>query len=413
LTWIERKFYNVGMDGLAKLIEIEQYMDVEDPETIPPGMLPPLLPEGQGLPSCHSAIPQDTKPKADSLPIFHATMQGGRKVPILKTVLTSACERNCYYCAFRSGRDMRRHTFQPEELASIYLRMYTSGAVKGIFLSSGVAGGGVRTQDKLIAAAEVLRSKFNYGGYLHLKIMPGAEYDQVLRTMQLADRVSVNLEGPTTESLSRLAPQKLFLEELLKPLRWVEEIRTSTPAVKSWNGRWPSSTTQFVVGGVGESDLELLRASDYLYRKLRLRRAYFSGFKPVEGTPLEGQQAVNPWRTHRLYQASFLLRDYGFAYEDLPFASSGDLPLHEDPKLAWARVNLSQAPLEVNRADLQQLMRIPGIGQRGARAILTARQRHRLNDLDDLRSLGIVSERAAPFILLSGRRPSFQLRLFG
>jgi predicted DNA-binding helix-hairpin-helix protein len=334
-------------------------------------------------------------------------------VPILKTVLTSACERNCYYCAFRAGRDMRRYTFKAEELASIYMNMYTSGAVKGIFLSSGVAGGGVRTQDKLIAAAEVLRQKFNYQGYLHLKIMPGAEYAQVERTMQLADRVSVNLEGPTSETLSRLAPQKMFLEELLKPLRWVEEIRTSQPGSQGWNGRWPSSTTQFVVGGAGESDLELLRASDYLYRRLRLRRAYFSGFKPVEGTPLQEQPAVNPWRTYRLYQASFLLRDYGFTYEDLPFAVSGDLPLQEDPKLAWARMNLSQSPLEVNRADLQQLLRIPGIGQRGARAIITARQRHRLHDLDDLKSLGILSERAAPFILLSGRRPAFQLRLFG
>jgi predicted DNA-binding helix-hairpin-helix protein len=391
------------MDGMQKLLGIAEHMGVEDPDP-----LTPQVETGQELPACHTSAAKNER----TLPIFHSSLPNGQKVPILKTVLTSACERNCYYCAFRAGRDMRRYTFKAEELASIYMKMYTSGAVKGIFLSSGVAGGGVRTQDKLIAAAEVLRQTFNYQGYLHLKIMPGAEYAQVERTMQLADRVSVNLEGPTSERLSRLAPQKMFLEELLKPLRWVEEIRTSQPGSQGWNGRWPSSTTQFVVGGAGESDLELLRASDYLYRRLRLRRAYFSGFKPVEGTPLQEQPAVNPWRTYRLYQASFLLRDYGFTYEDLPFAVSGDLPLQEDPKLAWARMNLSQAPLEVNRADLQQLLRIPGIGQRGARAIITARQRHRLHDLDDLKFLGILSERAAPFILLSGRRPAFQLRLF-
>jgi predicted DNA-binding helix-hairpin-helix protein len=404
LTGNEQKFYNTCMDGMQKLLGIAEHMGVEDPDP-----LTPQVETGQELPACHTSAAKNER----TLPIFHSSLPNGQKVPILKTVLTSACERNCYYCAFRAGRDMRRYTFKAEELASIYMKMYTSGAVKGIFLSSGVAGGGVRTQDKLIAAAEVLRQKFNYHGYLHLKIMPGAEYAQVERTMQLADRVSVNLEGPTSERLSRLAPQKMFLEELLKPLRWVEEIRTSQPGSQGWNGRWPSSTTQFVVGGAGESDLELLRASDYLYRRLRLRRAYFSGFKPVEGTPLQEQTAVNPWRTYRLYQASFLLRDYGFTYEDLPFAVSGDLPLQEDPKLAWARMNLSQAPLEVNRADLQQLLRIPGIGQRGARAIITARQRHRLHDLDDLKSLGILSERAAPFILLSGRRPAFQLRLFG
>jgi predicted DNA-binding helix-hairpin-helix protein len=267
-----------------------------------------------------------------------------------------------------AGHDMRRHTFKPEELASIYVNMYTSGAVKGMFLSSGVAGGGVRTQDRLIAAAEVLRYKFNYQGYLHLKIMPGAEYAQVERTMQLADRVSVNLEGPTTERLGLLAPQKIFLDELLKPLRWVEEIRLNQPPVKGWNGRWPSSTTQFVVGGVGDTDLELLRASDYLYRKLRLRRTYFSGFKPVSGTPLEQNPAVNPWRTYRLYQASFLLRDYGFTYEDLPFGFSGDLPLHEDPKLAWAREHLSQSPLESQQGRTGAVDAHPGYRcTRGAR----------------------------------------------
>jgi predicted DNA-binding helix-hairpin-helix protein len=407
---MERKFYNVCMDGMQKLLELAEHMGVEDPDDRVPAGPPPA--SGGELPACHTAHPKNAKPKEEALPIFHSSVGGGRKIPIIKTVLTSACERNCYYCAFRAGRDSRRHTFKSEELASIYMSMYNSGAVKGMFLSSGIAGGGVFTQDRLIAAAEVLRYKFNYQGYLHLKIMPGADYAQVERTMQLADRVSVNLEGPTTERLSLLAPQKVFLDELLKPLRWVEQIRSQQPAYKGWNGRWPSSTTQFVVGGVGESDLELLRASDYLYRKLSLRRAYFSGFSPVKGTPLEGQPAVNPWRTHRLYQASFLLRDYGFTYEDLPFASSGDLPLHEDPKLAWARENLSNTPLEVNRADLQQLMRIPGIGARGARAIISARQRHRLKNLDDLRTLGVWSERAAPFILLAGKRPSYQMPLF-
>jgi len=386
-------------------------MGVEDAdEALPPG--PPPV-EGQELPSCHTSHPQNVKPKGESLPIFQASLPGGRKVPILKTALTTACERNCYYCAFRAGHDMRRHTFKAEELASIYINMYNNRAVNGIFLSSGVAGGSIRTQDKLIAAAEVLRYKFNYQGYLHLKIMPGADYAQVERTMQLADRVSVNLEGPTTERLALLAPQKQFVEELLRPLRWVEEIRKNQPAAKSWNGRWPSSTTQFVVGGAGESDLELLQASDYLYNQLGLRRAYFSRFNPVAGTPLEDLPAANPWRTYRLYQASFLLRDYGFSYEDLPFALSGNLPLHEDPKLAWARQNLSQTPLEVNRAELQQLMRIPGIGLNGARAIISARRRHRIKNLNDLKSLGVWSERAAPFILLAGRRPAFQMGLFG
>ena len=183
---------------------------------------------------------------------------------------------------------------------------------QGVFLSSGVAGGGVRTQDKLLDTADILRKKYHFKGYLHLKMMPGSERNQVFRAMQLADRVSVNLEAPNTERLAKLAPHKIFLEELLRPLRWVEEIRRAEPAYKFWNGKYPSTVTQFVAGGSDESDLELLTTTDWLMKNIRLKRAYFSAFHPVRDTPLENKPAVNLLREHRLYQASFLLRDYGF-----------------------------------------------------------------------------------------------------
>jgi predicted DNA-binding helix-hairpin-helix protein len=297
-------------------------------------------------------------------------------------------------------------------MGKTFMQVYRSGAAQGIFLSSGVAGGGMRTQDRLLASAEVLRHKLNYTGYLHLKIMPGAERAQVERAMQLADRVSINLEAPSTARLARLAPQKVFLEELLTPLRWVEEIRRSQPGSQGWKGHWPSSVTQFVAGGAGENDLELLQTSEYLHRKLRLARVYFSGFSPVPGTPLENEIAINPWRTHRLYQADFLLRDYGFSVEDLPFSGGGNLPLETDPKLAWARANLSGQPVEVNRADLHELLRIPGIGPLGARAILAARRRNTLRQIEDLKALGVLAGRAAPFILMDGHRAPVQLSLF-
>ncbi len=292
------------------------------------------------------------------------------------------------------------------------MKIYQAGVAKGIFLSSGVAGGGMRTQDRLIAAAEILRHKLGYTGYFHLKIMPGAEQAQVERAMQLADRVSINLEAPTTEHLARLAPQKVFLEELLTPLRWVDQIRRSQPGINGWKGRWPSSVTQFVAGGSGETDLELLQTSEYLHQKLRLARVYFSGFAPVPDTPLEGQAPINPWRTHRLYQADFLLRDYGFGVEDLPFAASGSLPLDTDPKLAWARANLASQPIEINRADLHELLRIPGIGPHGARVILQARHQNRIRGIEDLKALGVSAQRAAPFILMDGRAAPAQLALF-
>jgi len=346
------------------------------------------------------------------LPIHQAAMPGGKRIALLKTLLTSACERDCYYCPFRAGRDYRRATFKPEEMAQVFSQMNRAGVAEGLFLSSGIAGGGVRTQDRLIDTADVLRRKLEFQGYLHLKLMPGVERDQVLRAMQLADRVSINLEAPNTERLKRLAPHKIFLEELLQPLQWAEEIRRTLTPHKTIKGRWPSTVTQLVVGAVGESDLEILTTTEYVTRQLRLQRVYFSAFNPVPDTPLESQPPENPWRQHRLYQASFLLRDYGFDLEDMPFTSEGRLPLEVDPKLGWAQSNLRERPVEVNRADRRELLRVPGIGPKGADAILLARRRGKLRELRDLQTLGVLAARAAPFILLDGKMPTQQLRLF-
>ncbi len=353
-----------------------------------------------------------TPKQRDAVFIHPAQLPNGQNIKLLKTLLTSACERDCFYCPFRAGRDFRRATFKPEEFASVFMELNRTGAAEGMFLSSGLAGGGVRTQDKLLDTADILRRKHSFGGYIHLKIMPGAEKAQVERAMQLADRVSVNLEAPSTERLARLAPHKHFLDELLQPLKWVEEIRKTQPAHKGWNGRWPSTTTQFVVGGADESDLELLTTTSWLNKNVRLKRAYFSAFHPIADTPLENKTATDPLREHRLYQASFLLRDYGFDLEDLPFVDDGFLPLRTDPKLAWAQINLSERPLEINRAEKRELLRIPGIGPKGAEAILSARRKGKLRDLSSLRRLGIIPERVAPFVLMDGKRVDRQLALF-
>jgi predicted DNA-binding helix-hairpin-helix protein len=349
--------------------------------------------------------------KKDSLGIHPAVAPGGQKMSLLKTMITSACERNCYYCPFRAGRNFRRATFKPEELARSFMDMHRAGMVNGLFLSSGIIRGGRTTQDKIIDAADILRNKLGFRGYLHLKIMPGAEKEQVLRTMQLASRVSVNLEGANTERLQLLAPQKIFLEELLEPLKWVEEIR-QTKRADSWNGRWPSSVTQFVVGAVGESDLELLTTSAYLLHTLKLSRTYYSAFSPVSNTPLEENPAEDPLRQHRLYQASFLMRDYGFDLEEMPFTQDGNLPLTADPKRAWANQYLSESPVEINKADPETLLRVPGFGPKSVQTIVSARKRGRIKGLSDLKALGLNSSRPAPYVLLDGKRPEFQLPLF-
>jgi predicted DNA-binding helix-hairpin-helix protein len=348
----------------------------------------------------------------DAVFVHPAVLPNGQRIKLLKTLLTSACERGCYYCPFRAGRDFRRATFQPEEFARLFVMLAQKKIAEGVFLSSGMTGGGIRTQDKLLDAAEIMRHKLGFRGYIHLKIMPGAERAQVERAMQLADRVSVNLEAPNNNRLAKLAPHKQFTEELLQPLKWVEEIRRTQPGYKGWKGRWPSSVTQFVAGGSGESDLELLTTTDYLYHHLGLRRAYFSPFNPIPDTPLENQPPTPVIREHRLYQASFLLRDYGFDIEELPFEADGRLPVQTDPKLAWARQNISERPIEINRAERQALMRVPGIGAKGADAILRARQQAKIRDISALKKLGILTERASPFLLFDGRRASYQPTLF-
>jgi predicted DNA-binding helix-hairpin-helix protein len=195
-------------------------------------------------------------------------------------------------------------------------------------------------------------------------------------------------------------------------MRWVDQIRRTKPRHLGWSGRWPSITTQYVVGAVGESDLELLSTTSMLINELKLARAYFSAFRPVSDTPLESTPGVQPRRQHHLYQASFLLRDYGYDLEDLPFTISGNLPADTDPKTAWAREHLANAPLEINHAERHELLRIPGIGPKGARAVLKARRKERIKFPEQLRKLGINPRRSLPFILLDGHRPSLQLSFF-
>ena len=204
---------------------------------------------------------------------------------------------------------------------------------------------------------------------------------------------------------------KKFSEELLAPLKWAQEIRQNE-APRTWNGRWASTITQFVVGASGESDLELISTSEYLYKQLGLKRTYYSAFVPIEDTPLENLPAENPWREHRLYQASFLLRDYGFSMEEMPFGQNGNLPLNQDPKTAWAEQTLLHKPIEINLASREQLLLIPGVGPKGAESILKARKLRKLRSLNDLQRLGIAAKRSAPYVLLDGKLPAYQTRLF-
>lgn len=364
-------------------------------------------------PAEDALCPELSSRKQDEVYVSSAALPNGKRISMLKTLLTSACERNCYYCPFRAGRDMRRATFKPDEFARVFMYLHKAGAAEGMFLSSGVVNGGMRTQDQILATAEILRHKYQFKGYLHLKIMPGVEKAQVEQAMLLADRVSVNLEAPNDARLQQLAPKKQFMKELMQPLRWAEQIRQEQSPHKAWKETWPSSVTQFVVGAVGDTDVEILSTTENLHRQSGLTRAYFSAFNPIEDTPLENHAPTPQIRQNRLYQASYLLRDYGFNLEDLPFEGQGTLPLETDPKTAWAKANLTHHPVEVNQASRSELLRIPGIGPKSANVILSARRQRRLNDLSMLGKLGILAKKASPYILLDGKRPERQLAFTG
>jgi len=390
--------FKVAPEPYQKLSRLENHMALE---------MAGSEPETEGAPTTPGTHEKSVQRKANPLPcISEVTTPTGKK-PILKAMMTTACERNCFYCPFRAGRSkMERITFTPDEMAKTYETMQRAQLVDGLFLSSGIIKGSVTTQDKIIDTADILRKKYHYRGYIHLKIMPGAEFEQIRRAMQLADRVSVNLEGATEERLQRLAPKKDYWNELVRRIQWISHLQKRETLRAN-------VVTQFVVGAVEDTDLELLQISDQLYNQYGLRRAYYSGFRPISQTPFEELAPTPALRQHRLYQASFLLRDYGWLLEDLSFQQTENLRLDVDPKEAWADEYLRHAPIEINHASRAELLRIPGIGPKGADAIIQGRRRGRLTDLSHLRQIGIRDvKRAVPYLLLDGHAPAQQLALF-
>lgn len=341
-----------------------------------------------------------------------AVLPNGKRMRLLKSLLSSNCINDCAYCPFRAGRDFRRTSFSPEEYALLISNLYHAGLIQGAFISSAITGNNIRVQDRLIETAEILRSKFQYHGYLHVKIMPGAEDDQIEHIMQLADRVSLNLEAPNKNRLAFLAPSKEFDSHLLSRLYKVEMIRKTKPSWQGWKKHWPSLSTQFVVGGADESDKEILETTDMLFKEVRLKRAYFSSFRPFDDTPLANHPPIPYKREYRLYQASYLLRDYGYTMQDLTFTQSDDLPLDTDPKKAWADRNLVESPLEINRAEKHELLRIPGVGPKTAERIILVRKNSRISDISTLSKLGINTKNAMPYILINGKKQIGQLPLF-
>ena len=340
--------------------------------------------------------------------IYPAAVPGGKPVRVLKILMTNVCDKNCYYCGLHASRDVPRASFTPDELARAFDRLQRANLIDGMFLSSGVCASADGTMGRMIDCVELLRNTYQFEGYVHMKILPGASESHIERAMQLAQRVSVNLEAPTAERLAAIAPRKDFFDELTRPMVIAKRLIDASGGRLAPSGQ----TTQFVVGAAGEPDREILSTSARLYTDLDLRRAYYSRFNPIPGTALDGREPTPAWREHRLYQADWLLRLYGFGYEDLVFDHEGNLPRKADPKMLYARAHPELFPIEVNRAPRKTLLRVPGLGPRSVGRLMEWRRQGTLRELGDLGKAGAVAERAAPYILLAGKRPPHQLALW-
>ncbi|MEK6711326.1 MAG: radical SAM protein [Nitrospinota bacterium] len=342
---------------------------------------------------------------SDAPGVFPVVLSQGRVMPLLSTLMTNACSYGCAYCPLRASRDVPRYAFSPEELAGAFMSLRRAGRAEGLFLTSGVPGSGVTGVDRMIAVAELLRGRHGFKGYIHLKMLPRAGAAQLERAAQLATRLSVNLEAATEPGLRALAPEKELGADLLPALRRIGGIARELRAEGRPGGPLEAGvTTQFIVGAGGESDATVLRASHALQREGLLRHAHFSAFVPVAETPMEGLPAQPKLREHRLYQAEHLLREYRFPFEDLPLGGRGDLPLEEDPKLAWARRHPEFFPVELATAVYEALLRVPGVGPAWARRLVEARRKVHLRGFEDLARLGPLRRSAAGWLTLRGKR---------
>ncbi|MGQ9623403.1 MAG: radical SAM protein [Candidatus Caldatribacteriaceae bacterium] len=329
--------------------------------------------------------------------IYPAALPDGRRVPMLKVLLSNVCIHDCLYCANRLGRKAQRASFSASELARLFAEFHRRGLVQGLFLSSAVFREAPRAMEEMIKVAEILRYHYRFQGYIHLKVLPEVGFDFVEEAAKLATRVSVNLEAPSPEYLARIAPEKNF-ERIFEKFLWFRKLR------EKGEGMPGGFTTQFVVGAAQERDRDILKVAAALYREFGASRVYYSAFQPVVGTPLEEFPSVSTWREHRLYQADFLLRRYGLSYEELPFAGDGNLEISQDPKTLWALRHPERFPVEVERASYEVLIRVPGIGPLTAKKILKLRREGTRISPEVLLRLGPFARKALPFLLFGGKR---------
>lgn len=339
------------------------------------------------------------------LPLYEAKTPKG-KCTLFKTLMTNNCKMDCKYCInSRCSKHRAAHKYSPHELADVFSLLAKRGLVQGLFLSSSIEDP-PDSMEKILEAGRIVRVERGYKGYIHLKILPGSSFGQIKQAMEIANRVSINLESVSPSHLAEIASNKDFKNDILKRQAWIRSIQQSLsrpcPAEGGSQGAshtHVSHTSQVMVGVDGESDWEIfsLAASEYDY--MNLSRLYYSAFRPIAGTPLESREAAPLWRQNRLYQTDWLYRVYKYSRQEMQFAFSGDFLPNIDPKVSIAR-ELFQRPIEVNGAEEKDLVRIPGIGPKTAKAI--SLHKGKITSMRTLSQLGTIAGRALPFLKING-----------
>ncbi|HVH39002.1 MAG TPA: radical SAM protein [Gemmatimonadaceae bacterium] len=337
--------------------------------------------------------------------------QTGTRAKLLRVLMTNACSFNCHYCPMRRDRELPRTLLKAEEVVRIFLDARARGWADGLFLTTGIPGRPTKVMDDIIEVLDLLRGKHGYRGYIHVKIVPGADDAQVDRITSMANRVSINLETACGETLTTIAPEKKFettLVALQRAQRRVVDARNDERAGKPTDALRPGGTagitTQFVVGASKDSDRTIMAKSAELYGSGGMHHIHFSAFRPIRDTPLEHAPGAPPLREHRLYQADHLVRQYRFSHDELVFDGAGNLTLEHDPKVAWAIAHPERFPVELRTASREELLRVPGIGPLAARRIVERRRATAIRGLADLRALGVVTKWAQGFLTIAGRR---------
>ena len=340
---------------------------------------------------------------AEGWGICHSFAEDGRCISLLKIMLTNNCIYDCAYCINRRSNDLPRATFSVSELVNLTIEFYRRNYIEGLFLSSGVVRNPEYTMERLVKVVKDLRQVYRFNGYIHLKSIPGASQELVNEAGLYADRMSVNIEIPNEQSLQLLAPEKDF-QSVFTPMRYIQQGMLQSAEERKKYRHAPrfvpaGQSTQMIVGATSDSDKDILHLTSALYKRPSMKRVYYSGFVPVNGYDKRLPALKQPplVRENRLYQADWLLRFYNFKVDEIVDDSYPDLDLEIDPKLAWALRHPEAFPVDINRADYEMLLRVPGLGVKSAKMILTARRYSRLGT-SHLKQIGVVLKKAQYFI---------------